>query len=535
MRTVSLSNRDKHNTITKMKNVVFLLSLFLVGHQAQTTGNELADLYVDVLLQYDVFPPINDDPSVWQGNTTSPIQVVLGTYLLSVDEISPASSEFTATARTVMYWKNNDCNQTSVHELACSARFGNGDGLRFVRATSTKTIRSSSSLQVPDAHRQVFIDMQMEDLQPDAEIIQSQTTFSQSFDMRNFPFEFHELKVSLVSFYTDNVVSLNSFGVDPAGLSPTVPKGWTLHGVSCSLGEVSPGGVRSAITTRPYHTYDCVIQVSKKNASWWMTSFLLFSGLMVMTFLGNFGVLAHAVAEQRDDKDAARRALYEGTRFMGTFTIGLLLTYVFQVEASPYGQPVEFWPSIPTSTMVYILGLVAILVQSLTGMLWAVIFPVPLVREGFRGTPFTCYEIDKLPVEGKAGEEDYPLLLKKYIPERGTESKRGGDDERPKGHGGKQPADEKSDASPTDEKSDEKPPTASEAPADESMKIAKGRKNNMKKYNVLSVEEAILVNKYVRQILFLKAGLMFSVIVCTMSFLLTAKSRWDDMVADATS
>jgi hypothetical protein len=276
-----------------------------------------------------------------------------------------------------------------------------------------------------------------------------------------------------------------------------------------------------------------VIKVSRTNPSWWLTSFFLAAGICLMALVGNLGVMSHTVAEARDDKDAVRRALYDGTRLMGTFTIGLLLTYVFQVEISPYGQPVEYWQTIPTSTMIYVLGMAYILIQSMAGLIAAMFFPTPLQREGFVGRLGRAYKIDKLPVEGKVSEEGQPLLLKKFIPEKNSEDK---------------PAEETAVDNTADEfpivdgkTDDEKAAEAKEAPeqppvdkGNDTMNIPKSRKSNARMYNVMSVEEAGLVNIYVRRLFLLKLGLIFLVLICTLAILLSAKQRYKDAI-DAAS
>ena len=131
-----------------------------------------------------------------------------------------------------------------------------------------------------------------------------------------------------------------------------------------------------------------------------------------MVFLGTFGLLSRLVAENRDDKDGARSALFHGTRLDGTFTIGLLLTYVFQVELSPYGRPIGYFPETATSTYIYVLGLIAIVLQASSGLLASLAFPVGLLVDGFVGTPKQVYDLSRLPVEGDNPEEYSPLRLK---------------------------------------------------------------------------------------------------------------------------
>jgi hypothetical protein len=426
---------------------------------------------------------------------------------------------------SIVYWKKNDCNQTEVHEYACTHSLDGGKGFKFLRAENcvdepTKAIR----IEVPNAHSQEFSDRGFEDLQPDADIVENQIVYKQTFDVRYYPYEFHELRVSYESLYSTDIVSLSMLpNIDPGVLNPSVPPGWTLENVSCHTGSTQKGRAISEITGYDifFPTFDCTIQVSRKNAGWWLTSFLLFTALIVIAFVGSLGVLSHYVAEAREDKEAARQAMFDGTRLEGTFTVGLLLVYVFQVQVSPYGKPIEFWPRIPASTMIYILGLVAIMTMSAAGLIGSMIFTRPLLVDGFVGFLTGPYDLDQIPKEGEVPEEGQPLLLKKYVP--------------PDPNASTGTHDSPNNASDPRRVEEEKPLEKSgcEHDEDDGMKIAHARKNNQKMYNVLSVEEAIVINTFVRRLFYFKVALLSSVGVATIIILVTAGAKYNDLVKDA--
>lgn len=131
--------------------------------------------------------------------------------------------------------------------------------------------------------------------------------------MRLYPFEFHELKFSAVSAYSNNVVSLTAANIimEKMGKEPSVPPSWTFRGVSCDVTQSDKPG---------FDSYECTIKVSRTNPSWWLTSFFLAAGLCSLAVVGNAGVMSHHISEARDDKDRVREAAYDGTRQMGTFT-----------------------------------------------------------------------------------------------------------------------------------------------------------------------------------------------------------------------
>lgn len=257
-----------------------------------------------------------------------------------------------------------------------------------------------------------------------------------------------------------------------------------------------------------FATYKCIIAVSRTNQGWWLTSFLLFASLLTIAFLGSLGILSKYVAEARDDRDAARRAIYDGTRLEGTFAVGLLLVYVFQVEISPYGQPIEFWPRIPTSTMIYILGMLAIMAETAAGLFCSLAFTRPLKAEGFVGGLIVPYDIDELPKEGEVPEEEMPLIVGADTAEDASEQ---GASVHP----------------------DDESPRAPETPSIKENKIVKARKNNQKMYSVLSVEEAVIINRFARRTFFFKVGLLSIVALATLIILVVARSNYEGLVSSA--
>jgi len=515
---------------------ILLLSACLVlGAQAQEeqpkavqaeTQSDLASIYEDVFFSYQVWPPMSANATVWKTkNATRPIEVVLGLAFVSIDTIDPGDSEFTVTSRQITYYKEADCNQTETHRDACSHRIGNQ--FKFIKTDRSIPGSASNSmrLDIPNAHSQAFASRGLQNVQPSAEFVDNQVTYKHTFDMRTYPFEFHNLEVSYTAAYSSNVVKLSQMpSVDPGIMNPSVPPGWRLEGVDCKVG-ISNGGraiAEYADGTMEFYNYLCTIQVSRENAGWWMTSFLIFCALIIVSFIGGLGVTSRYVADARDDKEAARRAIFDGTRVDGTFTVGLLLTFVFQVEISPYGQPIEFWPRIPTSSFIYVIGLLGITAMSGTGLIGSILCTKLLKAGGFDGGLLGAYDMDVIPKEGSDPEEDMPLVLKRS----------GAGDSK-----------ETSDGNNLALISEPLPMVRNTTPdtAEATMatiehgetKIARSRKNNQKAYTVLSVEEAVDINKFIRFLLTLKVILLSLVFLAALIILSIARASFNDLVRNA--
>jgi len=499
----------------------FALLLWFFASWAEAQGGnetDLAEIYWDVLTSYHAFPPL-DTAAVWQNGTVEPIQAVIAAIVVSVDVISPATSEFTVGMRKLLYWNREACNQTEAHQHACDNPIL---GLHFLTAKErVGDPEINYELHRDEAHTAEFAALGLPELTPSLDIVEEQVTFKQQFDMRTYPYEYHNLEIAYTSLYSSNIVNLTTFPVDAGAIIPSVPAGWTLQDVNCVVSTGQEGRAITEVSQGEifFMTLLCTIQVSRRNTGWWMTSFLLFIGLNFMAFFGGLGLTSHVVAEAKDDKDKAREGLFDGMRINGVFSLGLLLTYVFQVEISPYGQSLEYWPSTAASTMIYILGLAGILVSSMVAMLMGLLAKKYLVVDGYTGGIKKAYDLKNVPVEGKQPEEAFPLRdIRKESPEQipeppknqpsaavftkaKTHDKTGAE---VKGESGVHPSptadvtegagDEEVEshpavmhAIPPVEKED--PPGAERAPV--------SRGGNTKRYNVLSGQEARVVNQFV--------------------------------------
>ena len=194
--------------------------------------------------------------------------------------------------------------------------------------------------------------------------------------------------------------------------------------------------------------------------------------------------------------------------------MGLLLTYVFQVETSPYGQPVEFWPRVPASTMIYSLGMATIFIQAFSGLIGSFLFKRPLLSEGFIGAPYQTYDFENIPKEGEVGEDRSPLILRKYDPK---------------------PAQSYDEALLADAPTNETKQTMAETPEsaaaeDGHVPIPRIRRNNTKGYNVLSLREARLIQSFVRNIFFFKVILLSVSFLCAIIILVSAQRQRDKAV-----
>lgn len=312
------------------------------GQESNETS--LGQLYFDILTSYDAYPPL-DSAAAWKNETITPIRAVIAGIVVSVDNISPSTSEFTVSTRKILYFDRNACNQTQAHQYACETQTGNLHFMLALRTVGDPDIQYE--LHQEQIHESEFELRGIPELTPSLDIIQDQVTYKQEFDVRTYPYEYHNLKIDITSLYSSNIVQLELLPLEAGMLQPTVPQGWTLRDVQCNVITSQAGRAISQLSDGgriAFSTYSCEILVSRTNTGWWMTSFLLFIGLNFISFVGGLGFTSHIVAEARDDKDVARAGLFTGLRMNGVFSIGLLLTYVFQVQLSPYDESIEFWP-----------------------------------------------------------------------------------------------------------------------------------------------------------------------------------------------
>lgn len=465
---------------------LFLLAISsaVVGQSGNETSfttvpiDELAQVYQDTILQFPFFPPTEDLPDSING--TSPVQVVVSMQFTSIDTILPGESEFAVSYRISVFWNKAACSQTVTHQQACSP----DSGLRFIGVPPNIKEIPETTFQAffEDPNAGVYEQQGLTDLQPDLAMVEQKAIFAKTFNVRYYPYEYHELEFVLNSFYSTDFVEFTNFpGVDPASLNPSVPAGWVLEDIVCEPRVTSGDRVTDDLSggtfSLSFAQYHCVVAVSRTTPGWWWTSFLLFVCLIAIVYLGTVGLLSRMVSEARDDKDAARSAMFTGTRLDGTFTIGLLLTYVFQVELSPYGQPIEYWPETPTSTYIYVLGLLAIVLQACSGLFASLLFPVQLTADGFVGAFKEVYAIDRVPLETENPEDNAPLRIEPPPPVRENKI----------------------------DEPEETQPMPGKAP--------RTRRANTKTYNILSVEEAETINNFVRQLFLFKSFIFVTVFV----------------------
>ena len=103
-----------------------LISIYL-GASANTAGTakELTELYFDVLTSYHAFPPL-DRAAVWTNNSidVSLIPAVLAVNIVSIDVISPSTSEVIVSTRKLLHYNTQPCIQTDAHQHACDNPIG---------------------------------------------------------------------------------------------------------------------------------------------------------------------------------------------------------------------------------------------------------------------------------------------------------------------------------------------------------------------------------------------------------------------------
>ena len=158
--------------------------------------------------------------------------------------------------------------------------------------------------------------------------------------------------------------------------------------------------------------------------------------------------------------------------------------------------------------MIYCLGLVAIMAQSAAGLLCSLFFSRPLLVDGFVGSLMGPYDFNLVPKEGEVPEEDAPLLV-----DSASASLTNKKEDGTKG--------DVDDETPID------PDQAFSSPGE---RIARTRKRNQETYNVLSIEEARIINKFSRNTFLFKVFLIVLVALVAFCLLVIARVRFDDMV-----
>ena len=466
----------------------FILLTFLLKTIDAEVKNDVGESILYAYSQYDTFPPLDSDPNIFDNEDIKPIPVFATHQVLSIDEIRPGESEFTARILAGLYWEVNGCNQTETHRHACDTILAEGRGNHFLKAEKIKKPADVlMSVRKNDVHRDAFDKMNKTDLKFNGEFLETVGTYKHQFDMKFYPWEIHALEISHSSLYSTKIADINilSFG-DEAEQKIIVPGGWTHIGSHCKVTSKSLGNYET-------ETISCKYYVTRFSVGWWITSFLLFASLVFASFAGSVGLISHTVAEARDDRDAARRALFTGSRMIGTYTIGLLLTYVIQVEVSPYQKPLDFWPNIPASSAVYCLGLVSMFSQSFASLVGSLFLKRPLGCDGFVGQPTLTYKIEDCPKEGEDHDVMDPLVRRNNCYDKnGTPF-----------------------ASPISRIHDS---TVSLA----LVKTPGRRRCNTKMYAVLSIEDAEQINKLVKQIFIVNAVIYFLLQLVISSILISA-------------
>ena len=135
-----------------------------------------------------------------------------------------------------------------------------------------------------------------------------------------------------------------------------------------------------------------------------------------------------------------------------------------------------------------------IIFQSFAGLAGSFIFSRPLIGDGFVGDLRCAYNLDKVPKEGKDGEDRAPLVLKKFNPDAKKASEETGDQQ--------------------------------EGVVDSSIALV--RKNNQKSYVVLSLEEAVYVNSFVKRLFLFKTALLITIALCAFGILVAARVGYEN-------
>ena len=384
----------------------FIVFAFFLKFINADEATEVRKALQYAVAQYDSFPPLDSDISVVDRDEVMPIHVLTTKQVLSIDNIEPGTSQFTARIQSGTYWRTDGCNQTKTHEYACNTILSDKKGNHFFKPDNIKEpVDTDMNIRGENMHRNIFDRMNRSDIITNGEYLETIGRYKHQFDMKFYPWEIHGLEISYSSIYTSNIVTIETSQIFQDLWSQIqVPGGWEYVGSLCNTSSHETPGrfYRSKVT--------CTYYVTRFSVSWFVTSFLLFLCIVFASFAGSVGLISHIVAEARDDRDAARRGLFMGARMIGTFTIGLLLTYVIQMEVSPYEKPLDFWPNIPASTSIYCLGLICLFSQSFASMLGSLFLKRALGHDGFVGHPTLVYRMEECPKEGESHDIMDPLV-----------------------------------------------------------------------------------------------------------------------------
>ena len=196
-----------------------------------TSADDNAAYLLDLALSYPAYPPIDPDPSIWTEGAIKPIDVYVLQNILSINSISPGSSEFTATTRTSYFWTPENCNQTQAQKHACETTLDDGHGLKFFSSRKAKTLPERVLyLSQENIFSEKFEEDGKTDLSLNTEMVETRGTYAKSYDMRYFPWEVHSLEIPLTSLYSTNVVNVIKFpGNVESKVKPLVPNGTSIQ------------------------------------------------------------------------------------------------------------------------------------------------------------------------------------------------------------------------------------------------------------------------------------------------------------------
>jgi len=203
-----------------------ILGLLLIN--PVTNADDNAAYLLDLALTYPAYPPIDPDPSIWTEGNVKPIDVYVFQKILSVNSISPGSSEFTATTRTSYLWTPENCNQTQAQTYACETTLDDGHGLKFFSSNKAKTLPERVLyFSQENVFSEQFEKDGKTDLILNMEVVETRGTYAKSYDMRYFPWEVHTLEIPLTSLYTTNAVNVMLLpGNVESKMKPLVPNGF---------------------------------------------------------------------------------------------------------------------------------------------------------------------------------------------------------------------------------------------------------------------------------------------------------------------
>ena len=214
------------------------------------------------------FPPEGDD--------TGQVAVYIAVLNPRFGAIDPAQNRFQLTFSTDTYWPIDQCSG-SVGTYGCAARIGTWYFVWAPGIAPGSITRTHASVNM-DAYagKGALASSHLDPSCVSADFTVTTVSFYQTFDMSHYPFEVHELRFELVSFFSTDFVALKLTQSIASGA--TVQPPWTLRGdVECEVVEDTSDSFEArGSAALNYSKLSCAATVGKINYDWFSKDFIMF-------------------------------------------------------------------------------------------------------------------------------------------------------------------------------------------------------------------------------------------------------------------